>query len=619
MARRKKLDPEPAGTESSPLELAGGAVFHRLGGEGQMLAIAREFLARASRDDELRGFFEGARAPDHDTKLARFLGVACGGPGSYRGPSMAQAHAHLAIESRHFERALSLLGAAMKSVGIPDDVAVELRHTLEPLENELVNTFPAKERKSNRGNTMGQSVRPASELPNTNDSPARDRARLRGMLDSTPACIVFANRDLRIEYVNPAAKRTLKKLEGALGLPVSGLVGQSIETLGGAGGPKFDLAVDADNLPYDTHVEIGNEVFNVHLGAARDPSGEYLGATLTFTPRVSHALAGATVEMARSSARAIESQVNEILEVVNAAAKGDLTRSVSYQGQDDGISHLGEGLDRFFADLRDSLSLIAHTANTLAAASEEMSSVMEQMTLNARETSSQANIVTRASDSVNRNIQTVATSAEEMSASIREIAKNATEATRVATKAVRVAETTNKTVTKLGESSAEIGKVIKVITSIAQQTNLLALNATIEAARAGEAGKGFAVVANEVKELAKETAKATEDISQKIEAIQSDTLGAVEAISEIGAIINQISDIQNTIASAVEEQSATTAEITRNVMEAASGSSEIAANITGVARAAENTTAGSQDGQAASRELAKMAAQLQGLVGKFRF
>ena len=154
--------------------------------------------------------------------------------------------------------------------------------------------------------------------------------------------------------------------------------------------------------------------------------------------------------------------------------------------------------------------------------------------------------------------------------------------------------------------------MIKVITSIAQQTNLLALNATIEAARAGEAGKGFAVVANEVKELAKETAKATEDISQKIEAIQTDTRGAVAAIGQISSIINQINDIQNTIASAVEEQTATTNEISRNVAEAAKGSAEIAQNITGVAQAAKETSAGVQDIRT-RRRVTQMAAELQKL------
>jgi methyl-accepting chemotaxis protein len=120
-------------------------------------------------------------------------------------------------------------------------------------------------------------------------------------------------------------------------------------------------------------------------------------------------------------------------------------------------------------------------------------------------------------------------------------------------------------VNKLGQSSIEIGKVIKVITAIAGQTNLLALNATIEAARAGDAGRGFAVVANEVKELAKQTANATEDISQRIEAIQTDTKAAVQAITQITDIINQINDFQSTIASAIEEQTATTNEISRNI------------------------------------------------------
>ena len=69
----------------------------------------------------------------------------------------------------------------------------------------------------------------------------------------------------------------------------------------------------------------------------------------------------------------------------------------------------------------------------------------------------------------------------------------------------------------------------------------------------------------------------------------------------------------------MEEQTATTNEITRNVGEAAKGSSQIVENIVSVATAAKSTTEGATNTQVAAQELARMAAELQRLVGQFKF
>ncbi|MFN8650371.1 MAG: methyl-accepting chemotaxis protein [Gemmatimonadales bacterium] len=323
-------------------------------------------------------------------------------------------------------------------------------------------------------------------------------------------------------------------------------------------------------------------------------------------------------ERERAEATRLRESVDRILEVVNAASSGDLTRDVKIQG-DGAIAKMSEGLSHLFGDLRASIGQIAETATALASASEELTVSSQTMSATAEETSVQAGVVSAASVQVSTNVQTVAAATEEMGTSIREIAKNASEAAKVAHQAVSVAESTNATVQRLGESSGAIGEVVKVITSIAEQTNLLALNATIEAARAGEAGRGFAVVASEVKDLARGTAKATEDISERVIAIQADARNTVEAISQIARIVQEISDLQTAIAGAVEEQTVTTNEISRNVGEAARGSGEIAENITGVATAAKSTTEGATQTSSASSDLARMASDLQQLVGRFRY
>ncbi len=311
--------------------------------------------------------------------------------------------------------------------------------------------------------------------------------------------------------------------------------------------------------------------------------------------------------------------IRESIVALEAVALGDLTPRLANGHPGDESGRMAATFNRTLDDLRETMRAFAAHAQSVAEASAGLSTATGEMKSHAEETSTLSALVTDSTEEATRNIQTVASGIEEMGTSITEIAKNAAEAARIAASAVQVTDGANAIFVKLGESSVEIGNVLKVITSIAEQTNLLALNATIEAARAGEAGRGFAVVANEVKELARQAARAAEDIAHKIQAIQSDTSRATEAIGQIDRTINQISDIQVVIANSVEEQTATTSEIGRNIAEVAKTSAGIGQAVSRVSRAARETLDGSGGRVTAEASLERTSAELQAVVGRFRF
>jgi len=394
-----------------------------------------------------------------------------------------------------------------------------------------------------------------------------EMAKTESLIKQMPTNVMYADTDLNMQYMNPESAKTLKTLEQYMPVKIDDMVGLNIDIFHKNPEHQRKILADPNNLPVNTHIQVGPETLDILVSPLFDENQNYLGPVVTM------------------------SVITEKL--------------AAEQREREHAENMQEVIDQ-----------ITGNAQTLAGASEELTATSQQMAGNAEETSAQANVVSGAAQEITGSVQNVATGTEELTVSIREVAQSANEAARITTEAVKMADITNKTIGQLGESSTEIGNVVKVITAIAEQTNLLALNATIEAARAGEAGKGFAVVANEVKELANQTSKATEDIGKRISAIQGDTQEAISAIGKISDIINQINDISNDIASAVEEQTATANDMSNSVTKASRGTSEIANNIAGVAQAAESTTQGANDSQNAASELARIAAELQNVVAR---
>ncbi|MGQ7847442.1 methyl-accepting chemotaxis protein [Granulosicoccus sp. 3-233] len=515
---------------------------------------------------------------------------------------------HIRIRQR-FIRPLRKLGTALK------DIAEEPDYDRKNLDSSGHDELADVARYFNMASTRFSDMLEAIHLE-TNTA-----RQLQQALDASSASIVIADADNRIIYFNHSAQRTLQEIETDIQQSNPEFSAESLQASN-----WYDLHPDPNARPqlkgldfrHEETIVYGDFTFRLTANPIVTADGVRHGIIAEWQNITRKAQAERTreIEIEQRKEREINSKVDALLDIVNSAVNGDLTREVCMTG-DDVVARMGNGIETLLRELKDNLSHIRSSSSALRLASVTLAETSDEIDNMAIHAADDMSSMTTTSTTMKEDIDAVANAMSQMTMAITHIALNAGEAAEVANQAVELAESTDSTVRQLSDSSASIGNVLKVITSIAEQTNLLALNATIEAARAGEAGKGFAVVANEVKELAKGTAKATEEISKSIEAIQINSGDAVQAITSIGQTIKRISKIQNVIAAAVKEQTASTTEMSLNVHNAAINGDKITENTCSLSAGIHQTKQGVTRLQSTSGDISELAEELRKKVEKF--
>ena len=114
------------------------ALYEAIGGRAALAAAVEDLYQRLLGDPAVAHYFAGIDLERLMSHQRAFLGYVLGGPETYEGRPMAEAHSGLGITDQDFDRVCQHLLETLRSLGVGEALTQRLAQNLEALRGQIV-------------------------------------------------------------------------------------------------------------------------------------------------------------------------------------------------------------------------------------------------------------------------------------------------------------------------------------------------------------------------------------------------------------------------------------------------------------------------------------------------